>query len=414
MEVSQASRDDEAGASVEGPVVDDGVRPADVIAMAFAIFLAGVLFAAYCRYLELSRPGVLTRSGFYGVSAHGQPDQFYYLRTARVLAGWHAPRGTGQYRYGLGYPILAVPFIWLGLHSDPFAPVDALAFGGALALTFVLGTRLSPFRSRTSTLAFGMAAAAVVGLSSPLGGVASVPWNSNIVVPLGLFVLVVATAKDKVTVSRTIAVGVAIGWIFAIRYLDAFFLGLPIVVMVVRSTPAQRRRVVIGGGTALAVMVVLVLASQQYAFGNFLTTPYHFHTRAAGTTNDQSISEYRPSSIPKHFIGGFITGKDDHGVRQPRDPILRDFPLLVFMPVGAYILWRRRFDTRAVWLSAIAGSALGSLFYLSFVAGGGGDLKFGNAHYWAPWYPLWSILAIVGLTAIATRIISANHRHAPL
>jgi hypothetical protein len=396
-----------------GDVADDDTRRGGIAAIAIAICVAGVLFGAYSRYLDLARPGVVTRGGFYGVSAHGQPDQYYYLRTARVLSHWHFPRGSAEYRYGLGYPILAVPFIWLGFHGDPFAPVDALAFGLLVALTFVLGTHLSPLRSRRATVAFGMAGAVVVAMATPALTIASIPFNTNVVVPLGLLVLVIATSRHEVTVTRAVAMGIAVGWVLATRYLDALFLGLPVLLLIVRSEPARRRRIMVGSGAALAVMVMLVLASQQYAFGNLLTTPYHFHNRSAGATNDQSIHEYKLTDVPRHFVTEFVTGKDDHHVRQPRNPLLRDFPLLALMPVGVYALWRRRTRARAVWMSAIVGSALGGAFYLSFVAGGGGDLKFDNARYWAPWYPLWSILGVLGALTVAMSILKSADRRAP-
>jgi len=355
---------------------------------------------------------VATRGGFYGVGPHGQPDQYYYLRTAQVFSHWKFPFGSAEYRYGLGYPILAVPFIWLGAHGDPFAPVDALAFGLTLALTFVLATHLSPFPARRATIAFGMAGTVVVALASPALSIASTPFNTNVVVPLGLLVLVIATSKHEVTVGRAVAMGVAVGWILATRYLDAIFLGLPVLALIVASPPAQRRRVVLGSGAALAVMVALVLGSQQYAFGDFMTTPYHFHDRGSGATNDQSIHEYKPGNIPRHFVTEFVTAEDDNGVRQPRNPILYDFPLLALMPVGAYALWRRRMRARGVWMTAVAGSVIGAAFYLSFVAGGGGDLKFNNARYWAPWYPLWAILGVLGALTVAMAIINATDRRA--
>jgi len=383
-------------------------RDRSVLAIAVAIFVAGVILCAYSRYLNPGRPGVVTRGGFYGVGPHCQPDQYFYLRTARVFSHWKFPFGSSEYRYGLGYPILAVPFIWLGSHGDPFAPVDAIAFGFTLALTFVLGTNLSPFPNRRATIAFGMAGAIVAAMASPALAIAGVPFNTNVVVPLGLLVLVLATSRREVTVGRAVAMGLAVGWILATRYLDAIFLGLPVLALIVASPARQRRRVALGSGAALAVMVVLVLASQQYAFGDFMTTPYHFHDRGSGATNDQSIHEYKPGNIPRHFVTEFVTAEDDHGVRQPRNPILHDFPLLVLAPVGAYALWKRRARSRGVWMTAIAGSVIGAAFYLSFIAGGGGDLKFNNARYWAPWYPLWSILGVLGALTVAMTIIDTT------
>ena len=399
-----------AGAVDDDHEQDEGDARPSVLAIAAAVFVAGVIYCAYSRYLNPGRPGVVTRGGFYGVGPHGQPDQYFYLRTARVFSHWKFPFGSSEYRYGLGYPILAVPFIWLGAHADPFAPVDALAFGATLAFTFVLGTHLSPLPGRRAAIALGLAGAVAVAASSPALGIASVPFNTNVVVPLGLFVLVVATSRREVTVGRAVAMGLAVGWILATRYLDAVFLGLPVLALAVASPPRQRRRVVLGSGAAFAVMVVLVLASQQYAFGDFMTTPYHFHDRGSGATNDQSIHEYKLANIPNHFAGEFITGKDDHGVRQPRNPILHDFPLLALAPVGAYALWKRRAHRRGVWMTAVAASAIGGAFYLSFIAGGGGDLKFDNERYWAPWYPLWSILGVLGVVALAAAIVNRTGR----
>jgi hypothetical protein len=49
-----------------------------------------------------------------------------------------------------------------------------------------------------------------------------------------------------------------------------------------------------------------------------------------------------------------------------------------------------------LWIATTIACVLSSLFYLSFVAGGAGDLIFGNLRYWAMWYPLWAILAVIG------------------
>ena len=164
--------------------------------------------------------------------------------------------------------------------------------------------------------------------------------------------------------------------------------------------PRERRRLALGGGAALLAIVALVLASQQYTFGNALRTPYHYHVRDGGETDDQSLDEYKLTDVPRHFAGAFVTGENDHGRREPNtSPILRDFPLLVLMPVGAWVLARRRSRTRAVWMTALAASVVSSVLYLSFVAGGGGDLKFGNARYWSMWFPLWAVLAMVGVAA---------------
>jgi hypothetical protein len=361
--------------------------------LALAIGLAAAVLAAYARHISVARPGVTTQLGFYRGF-----DQGSYLRTARLLARWRFPTRHFDYEYGLGYPILGVPFIWLGLRGDPFAVVDAVAFGATVSLTFVLGLRVTALDGHARGEVIAVGAALVLAASSPLLNLASSPWNSNIVVALGLLVLVLVTSTRELSPARCAVVGLAIGWVFATRYVDALFLGAPAAAALIGATSAQRRRLLLFGGSALLVVVTLVLLSQQYTFGNLLTTPYHFHHRATGAaiTNDQSLGQYRISSIPTHFLGTFVTGKQN-GIRVPGDPLLRQFPLLLLAPIGAWHQLRTRARQPWVWIAALGGSLVGSLLYLSFAAGGAGDLAFANARYWAPWYPLWALYSVVGL-----------------
>jgi hypothetical protein len=95
-----------------------------------------------------------------------------------------------------------------------------------------------------------------------------------------------------------------------------------------------------------------------------------------------------------------ITGRR-HGARVGHDPMLYEFPLLPFVPVGAATLVRRSGKARIVWIATLSASVISSLFYFSFIAGGPGDLEFGNLRYWALWYPLWAILAVIGIAVLA-------------
>lgn len=256
----------------EAAAVD--TQPRTIIVVAVLIGVGAVVAGAYLRYIGESRPGVRTPHGFYGFS-----DQSAYLTSARRLAPFAMPRNNREYRYGLGYPVLGAFFIKLGFNGDPFAPVDALAYGATAALTFVLGTRLSPFKSTRAVVLFGIACAFVVMFVTPLPDLAAVPWNSNIVVALGTLVLVLATSVRELTMPRAIAIGAALGWIFSTRYADAIFLGVVTIPLLIKCKPIERARLIIGGGGAALLLVGLVLASQWYVFGSPFTTPYHYHTR---------------------------------------------------------------------------------------------------------------------------------------
>jgi len=373
-----------------------------IVVVAVCVGIVGGLLAIYARYLQPTRPGVTTPKGFYGFF-----DQGNYLAMARNFAHGRIPSRPTEYEYGIGYPILAAPFIRLGYSGDPFAPVDVLCFSATLVLTFLLGLHLGDRRSLRRALLLGLLAAGVVALASPLLEVNATPWNSNVVTPLGLLVLVIATADHPITVPRAVALGAAVGWIFATRYADALFLGAPVIALLVVRSSSERKRIVVCGGLALAAFVGPVLALQQYALGSWMNTPYQFHLRAVTGGSDQSLAQYRVSWIPSHFFGAFLTGRLN-GQRVPRDPLLRQFPLLVLTPIGAALACIRRSRVRLAWIVAIAGSVVGSMFYLSFIAGGPADLKFGNARYWAPWYPLWALLAVFAIAELASRIFSAS------
>jgi hypothetical protein len=401
--------------SVESPVSDPPEEPEIArrslptwsreekltIAIAVGIAIFGVALAAYARYLLATRPGVTTPKGFYGFF-----DQSQYLAMARIFSRGRIPSKPSQYLYGPGYPILGAPFIRLGFRGDPFAPVDTISFGVTLALTFLLGTRAMGDRSRGWCVAVGIASAGVVALSSPMLSVSSLPFNTNIVTPLGLVVLLIALSDRAVTVPRALTLGISVGWIFATRYADALFLGLPVIALFFVRAGAERKRIAIWGGLGLAAILAPTLASQQYALGSWMNTPYQFHMRNTTGGSDQSINQYRLSWIPTHLIGTFLTGRL-HGKRVSRDPLLRQYPLLALAPLGAWFECARKSRTRFVWITSIGGSILGSLFYLAFIAGGAGDLAFGNQRYWDPWYPLWAVLAVVALARILERAFEA-------
>src|ERR1700704_6247018 len=97
-------------------------------------FLTAFLYFLYAWFLNPARPGRLT-TGYFGYY-----DQSQYLAIARDLAAGHLPSRQG-YVYGLAYPLIAVPFLKLGL-TEPFVVPNGLAFAGTIAMVAVVGARL--------------------------------------------------------------------------------------------------------------------------------------------------------------------------------------------------------------------------------------------------------------------------------
>jgi hypothetical protein len=365
------------------------------VRVAVIVGLAAMLVAAYARYVNPLRPGVTTTSGFYSFA-----DQRSYLGMVRILSHGRVP-GREAYQYGLGYPSLGAVFYRLGIHGDPFAPIDVLAFGATIGMTVVLGARAAALVVREHALVLGVAAAGVLLLGTSTLSILSTPWNSNIVLAFGALVLVVVTSSAPISSAQAAVVGLSIGWIFATRYADALFFGLPVLAALLVRPARDRVRLLIVGGGVLVAIAGVVLITQYHAFGNAFTTPYNSHYRR-GLGSDQSLSNYRIGWIPSHFWSTFVTARLG-SVRQGGSPILLAFPLLPLAPVGIVLLARATRDrVRIVWIVAAVASVGSSLLYLAFIAGGAGDIRFHNERYWAVWYPLWSVLVVVCI-AVAVR-----------
>jgi hypothetical protein len=365
------------------------------VRVAVVVAVAAMLLAAYARYVSPLRPGVTSPNGFYSFA-----DQRWYLGMVRILSHGRIP-GRESYQYGLGYPSLGAVFYRLGIHGDPFAPVDVLAFGATMGMTVVLGARAAALVLREHALVLGVAAAGVLLLGTSTLSILSTPWNSNIVLALGALVLVLLTSPGPISSPQAAVIGLSIGWIFATRYADAVFFSLPVLAALFVRPARDRFRLLIFGGGVAAVIIGIVLITQYQAFGNAFTTPYNSHFRR-GLGSDQSLSNYRISWIPSHFWSTFVTARLG-SVRQGGRPILLAFPLLPLAPVGIVLFARATRDrVRIVWITAAIASVASSLLYLAFIAGGAGDIRFNNERYWAVWYPLWSVLVVLCI-AVAVR-----------
>jgi hypothetical protein len=347
-----------------------------------ALIATAVLLAVYARWLEPTRPGVLTPEGFYGFW-----DQSQYLRETTILAGGRLPADAGEYAYGLGYPALAVPFYLAGFRGDPFAPVDVVAFGLVIAGTGIVGARFMGERT-------GLVAALLLAVGSPVLSLMTIPWNATPVTAAFVVALVVVTKPQRGTVPDGVVIGLAAGLAFAARYVDV----LPFLVVAVWWLARHRRndflRMSLAVVVPAAILLGAVLYTHQHAFGSVTTTPYASHLRPDGTS-DQSLGQYDFGRVPRHTWEVVVSGTAA-GKREPRDPLLRIAPYLVLMPIGLAVLLGRRGPWRSLNGSLLATSVVMTVFYLSFIAGGGGDLKFGNLRYWQVWYPWWTILSVAG------------------
>lgn len=395
-----------ASEPVDAPAAAEAARPRRGKAVALAVLFAlTVAFAAFAIAIDAERPGVTTAEGWYA-----RYDQGRYLDMARQLVRGELP--TGRYSYGLGYPALAVPVLWLGFEGDPFAPVDALALGAVAVLVALLGTRLR-------SLPFGLGAAVAVTVATPVLSLVVVPWNSTVTILAVLVALLVATHPGPLRAWHGVALGVAVGGAFASRYVDGAF---PAVIGAVGllARPGVPWRALVASAVTAAAIGATILWTHELAFGEGpFRTPYALHVGRVETgdadINDQELGAYDLGRVPRHALEVFVTGYEGE-VRSTADPLVRQAPWLLAAPVGLAVLWRSPTTARATrltWAAAVALSVAASTFYLSFRSGGGDNLKHDNLRYFVGWVPVWGLLALLGGAAAVDRV-AARRRSAAL
>lgn len=352
------------------------VRRTDPLLL-LAVVLAAAFFA-FIYVVDPVRPGIATPEGWFGYA-----DQSQYLEMARQLSDFGLQRDA--FTYGPGYPVLAVPFLWIGLDYDPFAVVDGIAFVLVIAMAFVVGRRLGG-RLVGAVSAFGLM------FATPLVGFMTQPWNSTVSIVAVLAVLVVAT-NPKIGAWSAVVLGLAPGMAFAARYVDGLLIGsVALAVLIVRRHEFGRRGLIIAVAVG-AIPVVITLVMHAAILGSPFTTPYTSHVRAeAPGVTDADLGAYDLISAPQAFFGMFISTYL-LGARFGGETVLQGaFWFLLAIP-GVWVACRRG---RPAWIAlsvAVTASLIAVAFYSSFHGAGPGSVQFGSLHYFKAWWPLWGILA---------------------
>jgi hypothetical protein len=335
----------------------------------------------------------------------GGHDQGQYLNIAHTLAGLHFGQlATKQvYTYGIGYPIVGVPGIWLGFLKDPFVFFDLFAFVFVTYAVYRAGSRLiSPVA--------GLFAAFGLVFATPLILYVDQPLNSTISMVVMAFLLLTLVA-DEVTRPRAFALGMMLGWSYAARFIDVVWLGVIAVACVYRDSWRDlTRRLFTPALVGLLLVVVPVLYLNYRAFGSPFSTPYVNHLRT-GAGSDQGLASYHLRQVPNSFLGIFVSPLWAGSTIFYRGLLINFFWALGAIP-GFVILWRRG-RRRAFLVAAGVMLIVDYVFYLSFRADGNYSLAYGVLHYFKDFWPIIALFA-AGLIDAGVRQLTANRWITPL
>lgn len=150
------------------------------LAMAFLSACVG-LFYLWAWSVSPERPvaPVLTSGWWHNY------DQTHYMRSALAFA--HGDLAPASHWYLPLYPLLAAPFVWLGI-ADPFLPLNLGCLIASVVLTAALCSRLAPDLRGAGLI--GAVCFALCELAPPpIRAVWVTPWTSTLATPLTLAAL---------------------------------------------------------------------------------------------------------------------------------------------------------------------------------------------------------------------------------
>jgi 4-amino-4-deoxy-L-arabinose transferase-like glycosyltransferase len=361
------------------------------------LVLAAAYFVLY-YFTDPAKPGSVFPQGWFGFYDQGQ-----YLREAHTLASLKLSQLHTTYSYGFGYPLVAVPFIWLGFDRDPFVFFNLAAFVFAIYAVYKTAKWLvSPFAGFLA--GFGLL------FATPLIHYADQPWNSTVCLVVMSAILLALTVK-KVNKWHFLLLGILLGWAFAARYVDVIWLGVLALASLYRGSFKTLARQSVFMVIGLAMLVAPVMYSQYKIFGSPLRTPYVNHIGLGGAGgSDQGLAAYNVTRIPKAalalFVSPVLAGSKDND----RGLLIDMFWVLAAVP-GAFVLFRG--TNRKLFLSCfVVFGLLASLFYLSFRASTPGSLKYGELHYFKMWWPGMVILAAAFFDRLMRLTLKASSKTA--
>ena len=351
--------------------------------LALAVLSAGLF--AYVYVIDPGRPGELEPLGWFGHS-----DQGSYLLLAKDMADFHLP--AKDFTYGLGYPAVAVPFIWLGLNYDPFVVFNGLTFVFVAVATYVVAKRLSGGSEVIGAVAgFGLV------FASPLIVYVDEPWNSTMCLLAAAVILLLGTSPRPRWWHPSV-MGLMVGAGFAARYIDVVWLAAMAGAAIWLGPREQRVPGALAGAAAALVIIVPVLIAHQQVLGSVFTTPYESHYDPAHVA-DQDVGAYDITRVPEatfgEFVSPFLLGQRFGG-----QPFLQGmFWSLLAIP-GAVLALRRGARFRLLVAVTVAGAIVATVFYMSFRGSGPGAVQYGGLHYLKMWWPALAILSALALGAI--------------
>lgn len=319
-------------------------------------------------------------------------DQSRYLLMAKELSQLKLI----NYDYGLGYPILAVPFVFL-LPKDPFLIPNFIIWLVCLTLFFKICQKIF------NDSVYPVICSLFYIFGSNLIQYVAIPWNSTVVL-LANMIIAYLGVIGKRNFKNSLIVCLLLIWIFSARYVDLVFSGIFSLLYFWPIIEKRNYRHLLTAFIILCLGVSFILFTHELKFGSYFKTPYAHHMDPEGKISDQDLSKYQLKYIPSD-LKGILFGTKEFSY----------FPSLlgasfyfVFIPFGILIGFFNK-HKRFIFLSSVA-MTLAMLFYASFPHFSLAGLKVGAIHYIKAWLPFMVIYFILFIRFVVNLSINVKKK----
>lgn len=304
-------------------------------------------------------------------------DQSRYLLMAKELSKFNLI----NYDYGLGYPILAIPFLSL-YPKDPFLFPNFIIWIISLGLYFKICQKI--FDDNV----YPVVCFIFYVFTTNIIQYVIIPWNSTAVL-LANMVIVYLGICGKRSIKNSLILCVMLVWIFSTRYIDIVFSSILALLYFWPLIEKRKIRHLLIMTLLISVGVFAILTTHKIKFGSFFKTPYAHHLDPQGKISDQDVRKYQLKLVP-HDLEGILIGSKEYSYFPA---ILNSSFYLILIPFGMLVGFFIKNQRRFVVISGV-GMFLAFIFYASFPHFSINGLRVGAIHYIKAWFPIMTIYFI--------------------
>ena len=345
-------------------------------------------------------------------------DQGEYYEMSTAIA--NGSFSSENFVYGLGYPILGVPFVWMGSEDSVFSHHRFFIPNLILLFAVVYMTYNLTYRITENTTISVISIMSLLFLTLYLQWFIE-PWNLHVadVGILGIF-YIFFRKPELISKRQLIVAALLVGWIFSTRYLDVFWL-LPIFTVYLIFNIKKIVYFIPG-----VLVIMLVLTSHVVYFDDPFELPHVYrtvypdnvHPAFNGVPFDLyewdltyiSMRLYCISFDPMYCLpektGDSIVDDAWYYSLWDKTPILASSSaFLAISPLGIFLLLRKySSQQRLILVALLVGFIAAMISYTATAWFASGWTRF--FRYEMFWFPLFTIFSVYGIMFLYYKIKS--------